>query len=156
MSSPDQEPEARLNIQDVPGEISRIFFGSHEGGGRPPSYWDGGYSGGGGLADPGRPVRLVYPGADIQTVVILVYCYFQGYEDDIYLVIKLGQAALIIFIILAIFSIIFLLTTCIFSITNFKGERKNNDEENAPKPFKMKVLLCGITLANFNENDMGQ
>ena len=65
MSSVDQEPsaEARLNIQDVPGEISRIFFGSHEGGGRPPSYWDGGYSGGGGLGDPGRPMRLVYPGA---------------------------------------------------------------------------------------------
>lgn len=153
MSSPDQEPEARLNIQDVPGEISRIFFGSHEGGGRPPSYWDGGYSGGGGLADPGRPVRLVYPGADIQTVVILVYRYFQGYEDDIYLVIKLGQAALIIFIIFAIFSIIFLLTTCIFSITNFKGERKSKDEDNAPEPFKMQVLRPLISMKMIKGND---
>ena len=62
MSSADQEAsaEARLNIQDVPGEISRIFFGSHEGGGRPPSYWDDGYTGG--LADPSRPMLLVYPG----------------------------------------------------------------------------------------------
>jgi len=62
-------------------------------------------------------MRLVYP----------------GYEDDIYLVIKLGQAALIIFIIFAIFSIIFLLTTCIFSITNFNGERKDNDEDEEPE-----------------------
>ena len=64
------------------------------------------------------------------------------------MVIKLGQAALIIFIIFAIFSIIFLLTTCIFSITNFNGEKKSNDEEDAPQPFKMQVLLCiyGIML----------
>ena len=55
------------------------------------------------------------------------------------MVIKLGQAALIVFIIFAIFTIIFLLTSCIFSITNFNGERKDNDEEKAPEPFKMQV-----------------
>ena len=55
------------------------------------------------------------------------------------MVIKLGQAALIVFIIFAIFTIIFLLTSCIFSITNFNGERKGNDEKKAPEPFKMQV-----------------
>jgi hypothetical protein len=35
-----------------------------------------------------------------------------GYEDDIYLLAKLGQAALIIFIILAVVIILFLLVTC--------------------------------------------
>ena len=66
MSSPDPpelSAEARLNIQDVPGEISRIFFGSHEGGGRPPSYWPDEEWSAGGVSDPGRPVGLVYPGA---------------------------------------------------------------------------------------------
>ena len=146
MSSVDQEAsaEARLNIQDVPGEISRIFFGSHEGGGRPPSYWDSGYTGGGGLGDPGRPMRLVYPGAVNNVNRENKMISLQGYEDDIYLVIKLGQAALIIFIIFAIFSIIFLLTTCIFSITNFNGERKSNDEEDAPEPFKMQVYFPSL------------
>ena len=65
MSIPDQpelSAEARLNIQDVPGEISRIFFGSHEGGGRPPSYWPDDVWSGGGLGDPGRPLGLVYQG----------------------------------------------------------------------------------------------
>ena len=60
--------------------------------------------------------------------------------------IKLGQAALIVFIIFAIFTIIFLLTSCIFSITNFNGERKGNDEENAPEPFKMQVQNIKLIL----------
>ena len=60
------------------------------------------------------------------------------------MVIKLGQAALIVFIIFAIFTIIFLLTSCIFSITNFNGERKGNDEENAPEPFKMQVRIMKL------------
>ena len=64
------------------------------------------------------------------------------------MVIKLGQAALIIFIIFAIFSIIFLLTTCIFSIINFNGERSSNDEEDAPKPFKMQVIFITFIATN--------
>ena len=60
--------------------------------------------------------------------------------------IKLGQAALIVFIIFAIFTIIFLLTSCIFSITNFNGERKGNDEEKAPEPFKMQVNILKLTI----------
>ena len=62
------------------------------------------------------------------------------------MVIKLGQAALIVFIIFAIFTIIFLLTSCIFSITNFNGERKGNDEEKAPEPFKMQVNILKLTI----------
>ena len=43
MGDQESEPESRINIKDVPEQISRIFFGSsHPGGGR-PSYFDDSY-----------------------------------------------------------------------------------------------------------------
>ena len=142
MSRPDDlVAEGRLDIQDVPGEISRIFFGSHEGGGRPPSYWGAGQSGGGAVSGPGGPSKLTYPGiiSFIYIAIKWLLKTFQGFEDDIYLLIKLGQAALIIFIIFALFSTLFLLASCILSITNFNRGRKREVEEKAPEPFKMQV-----------------
>ena len=63
-----------------------------------------------------------------------------GYEDDIYLLIKLGQAALIIFIILAVISVLFLVTTCCVSVLGVAQQKgKDKRERNTPPPFNMKV-----------------
>ena len=66
--------------------------------------------------------------------------YFTGYEDDISLLIKLGQAALIIFIILAVISVLFLVTTCCVSMLGVAQQQsKDKQERNTPPPFNMKV-----------------
>ena len=46
--------------------------------------------------------------------------YYRGYEDDIHLLIKLGQAALIIFIIFAVMSMVFMLTSCCLALVRRK------------------------------------
>ena len=43
--------------------------------------------------------------------------YYQGFEDDIFLLIKLSHVALIVFIIFAIVTMIYLLTSCCVSFT---------------------------------------
>ena len=67
---------------------------------------------------------------------VKVICNLLGYEDDIYLLIKLGQAAIIIFMIFAIFSIIFMMSSCCMSLFGAIND-KNNDQSN-PAPFTMK------------------
>ena len=150
MAESDSDPEGRLNIQDVPQEISRIFFGgSHPGGGR-PSYNDDGYGaplaplspglGGGGFYN-----SVYYAGWLLQQYFHAECEYVTGYEDDIYLLIKLGQAALIIFIILAVISVLFLVTTCCISVLGVAQQRsKDRRERNTPPPFNMKVIEGNI------------
>ena len=43
--------------------------------------------------------------------------YYQGFEDDIFLLIKLSHVALIVFIIFAIVTMIYLVTSCCVSFT---------------------------------------
>ena len=49
--------------------------------------------------------------------------WFPGYEDDIYLLVKLGEAAIIIFIIFALVAIIYMIVNCCVS---FSGRNKWN------------------------------
>ena len=51
------------------------------------------------------------------------YLIFPGYEDDIYLLVKLGEAAIIIFIIFALVAIIYMIVNCCVS---FSGRNKWN------------------------------
>ena len=43
--------------------------------------------------------------------------HISGYEDDIYLLVKLGEAAIIIFIIFAVVAVLYMLINCCISIS---------------------------------------
>ena len=45
---------------------------------------------------------------------------FSGYEDDIYLLVKLGEASLVIFMILAVVLILYMITSCCLSVAKNK------------------------------------
>merc|ERR1711894_825695 len=45
---------------------------------------------------------------------------YQGYEDDVYLLVKLGEASLVIFMILAVVSILYMITSCCLSVAKNK------------------------------------
>merc|ERR1712172_376404 len=45
---------------------------------------------------------------------------YQGYEDDIYLLVKLGEASLVIFMILAVVLILYMITSCCLSVAKNK------------------------------------
>ena len=106
----DNNPESRLSIHEVPEQISRIFFGKPD-------------------------VRFFYYfGAKIQifSLILLQYNpsdsynpgynpgyspgigggFYAGFGNDVELTIRLGQVALIAFIILVIFIVAFLLIWC--------------------------------------------
>ena len=71
----------------------------------------------------GSPAYL-YRGLWLSIVSILPnYLVFPGYEDDIYLLVKLGEAAIIIFIIFALVAIIYMIVNCCVS---FSGRNKWN------------------------------
>lgn len=132
--SDDVSPEGRINIKDVPDQISKIFFGN---GGNRPSYLDDGYGvPQSPVLSPGSSGSGSGSGFNPGFTTGGVNIFYQGYEDDIYLLIKLGQAALIIFMIFAIFSIIFMMTTCCITLFGAIND-KNNDQSN-PAPFTMK------------------
>ena len=41
-----------------------------------------------------------------------VQCLAAGYEDDVYLLVKLGEAALVVFIIFAVVAILYMIVSC--------------------------------------------
>ena len=43
--------------------------------------------------------------------------HIPGYEDDIYLLVKLGEAAIIIFIIFAVVAVLYMIINCCISIS---------------------------------------
>ena len=63
-----------------------------------------------------------------------------GYSDDIFLLVKLGQAALIIFMIFAIIAILFMVTTCCSSLVNITNNKKREDQVQ-PTPFVLTNLV---------------
>ena len=77
--------------------------------------------------------------ADFKLFSLIISSHL-GYADDIKLLIKLGQAALIIFIIFAIISIFFMLATCCMSLIG----NKNNDDDKTPAPFTMKMQVSHL------------
>merc|ERR1712062_521573 len=86
----DNNPESRLSIHEVPEQISRIFFGKPDY--NPSDSYNPGYNPG---YSPG------YGGG-----------FYNGFGNDVELTIRLGQVALIAFIILVIFIVAFLLIWC--------------------------------------------
>ena len=126
--------ESRLNIQDVPEQISRIFFGQ---GSNRPSYTDDGY----GSPDFGFPSSnpLLYRG-EILRNLLSPTSVPPGYTDDIFLLIKLGQAALIIFMIFAIIAILFMVTSCCSSLVNITNNKRREDQDQ-PSPFVLTNLV---------------
>merc|ERR1712013_546212 len=63
------------------------------------------------------------------------YLLYRGYDDDIYLLIKLGHAALIIFIIFAIVCILYILFSCCMVVFN---DRKRTNKVFGKKKKKKK------------------
>ena len=60
--------------------------------------------------------------------------------DDIFLLIKLGQAALIIFMIFAIIAILFIISTCCMSLLNITSNKKRQDQTH-PQPFILTSMV---------------
>lgn len=126
----DNEAESRLSLEEVPEQISRIFFGKGQSGGR-PNYGGMGSSyqaPGSSYQAPGsgfgqNPQQGFYPNNG---------GFYYGYEEDLALTMKLGQAALIVFMILAAVMILFLLTSCCLSLTSPRSKTAN---QNQPAPF---------------------
>jgi len=116
------QQEERLGLSEVSDEISRVFFGKDIQSGR-PSYSEG-YQPGYGAPPALYPSR---PGFGTTRL-------YRGYEDDIYLLVKLGHAALIIFMIFSVVSIVFMIITCCKSVLT---GRKNKQEVDKPLPFAM-------------------
>lgn len=113
------------------GEIARIFFppgesSSYTSGGR-PSY----AAPGTGYGPPSQsPTGPYYPSS----------FYYQGFEDDIFLLIKLSHVALIVFIIFAIVTMIYLVVSCCVSFTR---RREKDVSGPAPQPFLIPQAFSG-------------
>ena len=70
-----------------------------------------------------RPVSetllsIIYNCYQILTVKLNLNIQSSGFEDDIYLLVKFGQAALVIFIIFAIISILYIFFNCCMVVFN--------------------------------------
>jgi len=120
------EQEGRVDM----GQIARIFFppgesSSYTSGGR-PSY----AAPGTGYGPPSQsPTGPYYPSS----------FYYQGFEDDIFLLIKLSHVALIVFIIFAIVTMIYILTSCCVSFTR----RREKDASGPPQPLLLPQGFSG-------------
>ena len=69
----------------------------------------------------GQLVLYTTVGDSLQMLqVVTLNTFLSGYEDDIYLLIKIGQAALVIFMILSITCILFIFLNCYLAITMTK------------------------------------
>ena len=138
-SEPGASAEGRININDVPEQISRIFFGQ---GSSRPHYTDDSY-GVPGLSVPGfglSPGPLLYRGEAVRSVRSCHHSdSYSGYVDDIVLLVKLGQAALIIFMVFVIIAILFMIITCCMSLVNITGNKRQN--EIHPQPFSLSSLV---------------
>ena len=66
-------------------------------------------------ANQGAPVYL-YRGR-VSSVFMSFLFDISGYEDDIYLLVKLGEAAIIIFIIFALVAILYMIVNCCISLS---------------------------------------
>ena len=134
MTESELSAESRINIKDVPEQISRIFFGQ---GSNRPAYNDDGFGSPGFGFSSSSP--LLYRGERLRQVLPPISVP-PGYTDDIFLLIKLGQAALIIFMIFAIIAILFMVTLCCSSIVNITGGKKREDQVQ-PAPFVLTNLV---------------
>jgi len=119
----------------VNDQIARIFFppgdssssSSYTSGGR-PSY----AAPGTGYGPPSQsPTGPYYPSS----------FYYQGFEDDIFLLIKLSHVALIVFIIFAIVTMIYLITSCCVSFT--RRREKDNGGGGPPQPLLLPQGFSG-------------
>ena len=133
MTESDLAAESRINIKDVPEQISRIFFGQ---GSNRPSYTDDSY----GSPDFGFSTNpLLYRGETLRKFLPPI-SVGAGYTDDIFLLIKLGQAALIIFMIFATIAVLFMLSLCCTSIFNITNNKRREDQVH-PAPFVLSNLV---------------
>ena len=133
MTESDLAAESRINIKDVPEQISRIFFGQ---GSNRPSYTDDSY----GSPDFGFSTNPLLYGGETVRKVLPPISVPPGYVDDIFLLIKLGQAALIIFMIFATIAVLFMLTLCCTSIFNITNNKRREDQVH-PAPFVLSNLV---------------
>jgi hypothetical protein len=124
MSSGQTEAESRLSIHEVPEQISRIFFGKPD---NQPSY---GFSDSYG-APQGTPVNY-NPGYGAPAQASVPYANF---FSDMELAMKLGQVALIAFIILVVVVVAFLLLLCCMYCPSMVGGRNRNDQDFQPMPY---------------------
>lgn len=113
----------KVNLLKVNDQIARLFFppgesSSYTSGGR-PSY----AAPGTGYGPPSQvtfAVKFFFEEVFSQSPTGPYYpssFYYQGFEDDIYLLIKLSHVALIVFIIFAIVTMIYLVVSCCVSFT---------------------------------------
>ena len=131
--------ESRINIKDVPEQISRIFFGQ---GNNRPSYTDDGY-GSPGFLFPSDSSLLFYRGETERKVLPPISVVPAGYQDDIFLLVKLGQAALIIFMIFATIAILLMATLCCTSLVNITNKKRREDQVHpAPLVLSNLVVKC--------------
>lgn len=115
------DAEGRLNLQEVPEKISRIFFGDPSQGGydsygAPAPSYNAPNTGGYGYQ---------YNGGSY---------YYPNFPADLELLMKLGHGALILFIILAVVGIIFLLIlTCIYCSSGlYSRQRRDGADGDYP------------------------
>ena len=137
MSESNLPAESRINIKDVPEQISRIFFGQ---GSNRPAYTDDGYGSPDFGFSPGSGSPLLYRGETVRNVLPPLTSVPPGYSDDIFLLVKLGQAALIIFMIFAIIAILFMLSVCCSSLVNITNN-KRREQQVHPAPFVLTDLV---------------
>jgi len=127
MANGDGLAESRLRSDANLNKESRIFFGDKS---SRPSYSGDSY--GAPSAGYGAPVYNPSYNQNLNPVSLNPPFYYDGYYDDLYLLIKLGQVALIIFIILAIFIIFAMIIMCCVSM--FKRGKKDRGAK-APQPY---------------------
>ena len=57
------------------------------------------------------PIFIIVEKSECNRRSIVQYCA-AGYEDDVYLLVKLGEAALVVFIIFAVTAILYMIVSC--------------------------------------------
>ena len=73
-------------------------------------------------APPSTATQLRYICTEVSStqhynISLTIRYHIAGYEDDIYLLVKLGEAAIIIFIIFAVVAVLYMIINCCISIS---------------------------------------